>query len=145
MPRSGPSQTSLLHAGRPKTGWVNTPVSRASTYIFETMEDLHDARARRDSERVASYGARGTDSTMALEELVETLEGGFRSHLFPTGQAAIAVVLAGFLSAGDHILLSDAVYEPVRRFVTHELTRLGIGHTIYSPDGSDIAEKVRDN
>lgn len=145
MPRSGPSQTSLLHAGRPKTGWVNTPVSRASTYIFETMEALHDARARRDSERVASYGARGTDSTMALEELVETLEGGFRSHLFPTGQAAIAVVLAGFLSAGDHILMSDAVYEPVRRFVTHELARLGIGHTIYSPDGSDIAEKVRDN
>lgn len=103
MPRSGPSQTSLLHAGRPKTGWVNMPVSRASTYIFETMEALHDARARRDSERVASYGARGTDSTMALEELIETLEGGFRSHLFPTGQAAIAVVLAGFLSAGDHI------------------------------------------
>lgn len=29
--------------------------------------------------------------------------------------------------------------------MTHELTRLGIGHTIYSPDGSDIAEKVRDN
>ena len=145
MTKPGPNQTSLLHAGRPKSGWVNTPVSRASTFVFETMEALHDARARRDAERVPSYGARGTDSTMALEELVEVLEGGYRSHLFPTGQAAIATVLTGFLNCGDHILLSDAVYDPVRRLVSVELARLGVEHTVYKPDGSDIGEKIKDN
>ncbi|WP_353172766.1 cystathionine beta-lyase [Paracandidimonas soli] len=138
-------QTKLLRAGRPHKGWVNTPVTRASTYIFENVAQWRDVRARRGEERLASYGARGTDSTFALEDALVELEGGYRAKAYCTGQAAIAIVLLSYLRAGDHLLLTDGVYEPVRRFCKEQLTRLGIEFTYFQPDGSDLAGKIRPN
>ncbi|CAB3830524.1 cystathionine beta-lyase [Achromobacter deleyi] len=139
------SATRLLRAGRPHGGWVNTPVTRASTYVFDSVAAWRDTRARREQERLPSYGARGTDSTHALEDALVELEQGFRAKLFPTGQAAIATVLLAYLRAGDHVLVTDAVYEPVRRFCTEHLSRLGIEFSYYPPDGNGLAQRVRPN
>lgn len=139
------SATRLLRAGRPHQGWVNTPVTRASTYVFESVQAWRDTRARREQERLPSYGARGTDSTHALEDALVELEQGFRAKLYPTGQAAIATVLLAYLRAGDHVLVTDAVYEPVRRFCAQHLARLGIEHTYYRPDGAGIEALIRPN
>ena len=73
------------------------------------------------------------------------LEQGFRAKLFPTGQAAIATVLLAYLRAGDHVLVTDAVYEPVRRFCAEHLSRLGIEFSYYPPDGNGLAQLVRPN
>jgi cystathionine beta-lyase len=135
--------TRLLRAGRPHRGWVNTPVTRASTYVYDSVQQWRDTRARRDHERLVSYGARGTDSTYALEDALVELEGGYRAKAFPTGQAAIAVVLLAYLKSGDHVLITDAVYEPVRRFCAEHLERLGIAYSYYLPDGSDLATRIR--
>lgn len=137
--------TRLLRAGRPHHGWVNTPVTRASTYVFDSVAEWRDTRARREQERLPSYGARGTDSTHALEDALVELEQGHRAALYPTGQAAIAIVLLAFLRAGDHVLVTDAVYEPVRRFCAEHLTRLGIDYTFYRPDGVGIEAMMRPN
>lgn len=137
--------TRLLRAGRPHQGWVNTPVTRASTYVFESVQAWRDTRARREEERLPSYGARGTDSTHALEDALVELEQGYRAKLYPTGQAAIATVLLAYLRAGDHVLITDAVYEPVRRFCAEHLARLGVEHTYYAPDGTGIEALIRPN
>lgn len=138
-------KTRLMRSGRSHEGWVNVPPTRASTYVFPTVEAWRDTRARRENERLRSYGARGTDSTHALEDILIELEGGFRAALFPTGQAAIAVTLLGFLSPGDHLLMTDAAYEPVRRFCSEQLNRLDIEVTYYLPDGSDLKSKIQKN
>jgi len=137
--------TRLLQIGRPKSGWVNTPVTRGSTYLFETVSDWQVIRRRRNEERVLSYGAHGTDSTHALEDAVVELEGGYRGRLFPTGLAAIAITFLAYLKSGDHVLVVDSVYEPARRFCADSLTRLGISYTYYKPDGSDLAAKIQPN
>ncbi|MEI2418338.1 cystathionine beta-lyase [Orrella sp. JC864] len=137
------SSTRLLRAGRPHRGWVNTPVTRASTYVFESVEHWRQTRSQRESQRMASYGARGTDSTHALEDALVELEGGHRAQLYPTGQAAIAAVMLGLLGPGDHVLITDAVYEPVRRLCAEHLGRLGIRYEYYLPDGSDLAARIR--
>ena len=137
--------TRLLRAGRPHQGWVNTPVTRASTYVFDSVQAWRDTRARREEERLPSYGARGTDSTHALEDALVELEAGHRAKLYPTGQAAIATVLLAYLRAGDHVLLTDAVYEPVRRFCAEHLSRMGIEYTYYRPDGAGVAALIRPN
>ncbi|AUL45976.1 cystathionase beta-lyase [Bordetella trematum] len=134
--------TALLRAGRPHRGWVNTPVTRASTFIYDNVEHWRDVRARREQEQLVSYGARGTDTTHALQDALVELEGGHRACLFPTGQAAIAVMLLAYLKAGDHVLITDAVYEPVRRFCAEHLRRLGVTFTYYRADGSDLAQKL---
>ncbi|CAB3667464.1 cystathionine beta-lyase [Achromobacter pestifer] len=139
------SATRLLRAGRPHQGWVNTPVTRASTYVFDSVAAWRDTRERREQERLPSYGARGTDSTHALEDALIELEEGYRAALYPTGQAAIATVLLAYLRTGDHLLITDAVYEPVRRFCVEHLTRLGIEYTFYRPDGAGIEALIRPN
>ncbi len=84
---------------------------------------------------------RGTDSTYALEDALVELEGGYRAKMYPTGQAAIAVVLLAYLKAGDHVLITDAVYEPVRRLCAEQLSRWGIAFSYYRPDGSDLPDR----
>ena len=71
-------------------------------------------RARRASERLFTYGARGNPTAFALEDMVTELEGGYRTRLFPSGPAAAAMTLLARLRPGEHVLLPDCVYEPVR-------------------------------
>jgi len=137
--------TRLLRAGRPAHGWVNVPATRASTFVFETVQSWRDTRKRRDTERLNSYGARGTDSTHALEDAVVELEGGYRASFFPTGQAAIAVTLMALLKSGDHLLMTDSAYEPVRRFCKDQLAKIGVEVSYYKPDGSDLKSKIQAN
>jgi cystathionine beta-lyase len=62
----------------------------------------------------------------------------------PSGLSAISTALIAVLRAGDHVLVTDSVYEPTRRFCDGILTRLGIETTYYDPlIGSAIAELMR--
>jgi len=137
--------TRLIRSGRPRSGWINVPPTRGSTYVFESVAAWRETRVKRETQRLNSYGARGNDSTHALEDSIIELEGGCRACFFPTGQAAIAVTLLGLLSPSDHILVTDAVYEPVRKFCSEQLQRLNIAVTYYQGDGSDLEQKIQEN
>jgi cystathionine beta-lyase len=106
---------------------------------------MRDARARRDDERLLTYGARGTETAFALEKALVELEGGYRAQLFSTGLAAIAITLLAYLRPGDHLLITDAVYGPVRRICDDMLKRQGISFDYYAADGSDLNVMVRSN
>lgn len=141
------TQTRLLHAGK-SPAWqggtaVNPPLVRASTVLFEDTAQQRDMRGRRGSERIFSYGARGTPTTFALEDIVCELEGAHRTKLFPTGLAAIGMTLLAYLKPGDHVLMSDSVYEPARALVDSFLAPYGIICTFFAADGSDIEAKFR--
>ncbi len=121
---------------------VNPPVVRASTALFETMADLNDARSRRSTERLFTYGARGNPTGFALEDVVSGLEGGYRTRLFPTGLAAITMVFLAYLRPGDHVLISDCVYQPLRHFASTFLEPWGIDVTYIRADGSDVSSRM---
>ncbi|CAN7777659.1 cystathionine beta-lyase [Variovorax sp. LjRoot84] len=142
------ASTRLLHAGVPAlrdgTGPVNVPVVRTSTVRFEdtlTHADYHRRRAA--GERVAAYGRHGLDTHRALEDAVTTLELGHRAFLAPSGLSAIALVFLALLSPGDHALVADSVYAPVRRVDSTLLQRLGITLEYFSPAHDDLAAKIR--
>lgn len=142
-------ETRLAHAGKSPLHAggqpVNPPLVRASTVVFDSVAAMRDARARRADERVFSYGARGTPTTFALEDAVNELEGGFRTRLFPTGLAAIGMVLLSYLKPGDHVLMSDSVYEPARNLVHSFLDPYGIGCTFFAADGTDVEQLFQPN
>ena len=72
------------------------------------------------------------------------LEGGFGAIAMPSGLAAIAGVYGALVSAGDHVLVSDSVYQPNRSFCLGPLRRLGIDVEFYDPVvGSEIAGLLR--
>lgn len=126
--------TLLTHAGLDpfaNHGVVNPPVYHASTIVFPTLDALEEAdRTPYDGTR---YGRRGTPTTFALEAAVAALEGGYRSIAMPSGYAAVTASLLGFLRAGDHLLMVDSVYGPVRRFCDLMLKGLEIETTYYDP------------
>ena len=122
--------TRLAHAGRePKRfhGFVNPPIYRGSTILFPT------AAALEANDQEFTYGRLGTPTVRALEEAIAELEGGHATLLAPSGLSAIAATFLALLSAGDHVLVSDSVYRPTRRFCDHVLKRLGVEITYYDP------------
>src|SRR5262249_61381271 len=100
----------------------------------ETVEESR--RKRRDrAEGVPGtyYGRFGTPTIDTLQEAIAALEGGHRTLVYPSGLAACAGALLAFLSAGDHVLLSDSVYEPTRKFAQGTLKRFGVETTFFDP------------
>ncbi|MDY6941859.1 MAG: cystathionine beta-lyase [Pseudomonadota bacterium] len=139
--------TLLVHAGRDpsaQNGVVNPPVYRASTVLFPTLEALESA-SRHPFDQTY-YGRYGTPTTVALEEAVAALEGAHRAVATSSGLAAIAVALLAFVSAGDHILVSDNVYGPTRKFCDSQLKRFGVETTYFDPlIGAGITELMHSN
>jgi cystathionine beta-lyase len=142
-------RTRLIHAARGAKGsgvrGVNPPVSRMSTVLFDSLGEMRDARKRRDTERVLSYGARGNPTAFELEDLVTELEGGYRTRLFGTGLAAVAQTFLAYLRPGDHVLITDAVYSPVRQVAEEFLQPFGIQYSYFAADGSGLEDKLQAN
>ncbi|SCK25971.1 cystathionine beta-lyase [Variovorax sp. HW608] len=138
-------QTRLVQAGKDGVSSgghaVNPPLVRASTVLFADTAQQRDMRSRRDSERLFTYGARGTPTTFALEDAVSELEGAYRTRLFPSGLAAIGFTLLAYLKPGDDLLMSDGVYEPARALARSFLEPYGIRTTFFAADGSDLEQR----
>ncbi|MGE0408915.1 MAG: cystathionine beta-lyase [Amphiplicatus sp.] len=134
--------TKLAAVGRPHrrpAHPVNHPVERASTFLFPTYDDFLEG-----SKNIV-YGRLGTTTHRALEETVNLLEGGFETRLAPSGLAAVNASILAFCAAGDQVLVTDAVYDPVRKFCDKFLTRYGVKTIYYDPMiGADIAELMTD-
>jgi cystathionine beta-lyase len=141
------AETMLVHAGnRPADnhGIINPPVYHASTVLFPTLERFE--QAQKDRTVGVAYGRSGTPTTFALEEAIAALEGGTRALALPSGLAAISATLMSLLSAGDHLLMVDTVYGPVRSLCDKTLARFGIETTYYDPlIGGGIAQLMRPN
>ena len=134
--------TGLVHGGRRKE-WrgrlVNVPVERASTILFENVDELQRARAGLGR---YNYGLQGTATHWALSEALTELEpGAAGTALYSSGLAAVTGALLTVLSAGDELLVVDSAYGPTRKFCDTILKRLGIAVRYYDPlVGSAIGE-----
>lgn len=130
-------ETTVVHSGlHPERfqGAVNPPVFHASTILSQTVEEYRRKRKDWIGEVPGTYYGRfGTPTFEALQEAIAALEGGHRSLLYPSGLAACAGALLAFLSAGDHLLVSDSVYGPTRNLAKGLLKRFGVSTTFFDP------------
>ncbi len=133
----------LVNLGRDvefSQGFVNVPPFRGSTVLYPDVATLK-SRAQR-----FTYGTRGTPSTEALCSAWSDLTGAAGTVLAPSGLAAIIVALMTALKAGDHLLMTDSVYEPSRAFADKALGRFGIETSYYDPTiGAGIDALMRPN
>ncbi len=147
--KSKKPDTLLAHAGRDPAanfGVVNPPVYHASTIVHQSVADLEKAQKNRYGVDQVVYGRYGTPTTFALEQAVAALEGGPRAIAFCSGAAACYAALLAFVKAGDHVLVTDSVYGPVRAFCNNFLARFGVETAFYNPTmGEGIAALIRPN
>ena len=123
-----------------ENGAVNPPVYHVSTVTFPDVDTLD----RRN--QPYSYGRKGTPTSRAFETAVAEMEGGFDCKAAPSGLAAITAALLGFLKSGDHLLMVDTVYWPVRHLCDTLIMGLGIETTYYDPLlGKGVAALMRPN
>jgi cystathionine beta-lyase len=121
-------------------GFVNTPVYRGSTVLFESAESF----AKHD--QPYTYATKGTPTTRALEEAWSEIAGAELSVLTTSGLSAICLALMTATKAGDHLLVSDSAYQPTRMFCDGVLKRFGVETQYYDPRlGADVAALFRPN
>ncbi|WP_421760178.1 cystathionine beta-lyase [Devosia sp.] len=141
--RSGASaspETLLTHSGRNSQnhlGYVNTPVFRGSTILFQDLDALEDYTAP------YRYGRNDSPTSKGLADLVSELEGAAGTVLGPSGLSAVTTALLSVLSAGDEVLITDTAYDPTRNFARDALSRWGISTRFYDPRiGAGIADLI---
>jgi len=140
--------TKLVSAGRKSKftqGVVNPIVQRASSVVFDTVKDKKSATAKR-GEGELFYGRRGSLTHFALQDAMTELEGGAGCALYPCGAAAVTNAILSFVSAGEHILMTSAAYEPTQDFCNVMLAKMNVATTYYDPMiGADIAGLMQAN
>ncbi|MCD9553581.1 cystathionine beta-lyase [Photobacterium carnosum] len=140
--------TLLVTAGRNKKfghGSVNTVIQRASSLVFDSVSAKKHATANRAKGELF-YGRRGTLTHFSLQDAMVELEGGAGCALYPCGAAAVANSILSFVSAGDHILMTGAAYEPSQDFCKIILTDMNVATTFYDPMiGEEIAALIQPN
>jgi len=122
---------------------VALPPYRASTVRFESLAALEQVGPRKaKGERAVRYGRSGLDTHAAFEDAVCQLEGGRHAYLASSGLAAITLGFLSFLSQGDHVLVADCAYGPVRTLDKSVLSRIGIQVTYCAGDVAALQDHV---
>lgn len=111
---------------------LSPAVWRASTVLFDSVGDFTRRRERLFDGY--SYGVTGTPTSRELERRVAALEGAAHCIALPSGQAALCLALMTLLRAGDHVLISDAAYGPLKALGQDWLQSWGIDVEFYPPD-----------
>jgi cystathionine beta-lyase len=139
--------TQLSHLGRDSHnfhGFVNPPVVRASTVLFDSVEAMEARSEDSPLKPKYTYGLNGTPTIDALVDTINALEEAAGTVLVPSGLAAVTVPLLAVARPGLQVLVPDNVYWPTRRFCDQSLKQLGVETIYYDPlIGSGIADLMR--
>ncbi len=133
-------ETLSVHAGLVRSEHlpVAPPIYQTSTFAFENVEQ---GAAAFSGERPAYiYSRMGNPTVNGLEAAVAALEGGCGALACGSGMAAIHTAIAGLVSAGEHVVCSEAVYGPTTTLLTQVLSRFGIEVTFVD---SSVAAHVQ--
>jgi O-succinylhomoserine sulfhydrylase len=122
----------------------SAPIFPTSSFIFSSAEEMAATFAGEEEGIIYSrYSNPNTDEFIRKVCVMEGVDDGFATA---SGMSAVFASIAAFLSAGDHVLASRALFGSTHQILTQLLPRWGIGHTYV--DAADIdnwAQHIRPN
>lgn len=121
-------ETKVIHAGEPEEricGAVAMPVFQSSTFECGDDAGYHDLRYIR---------LNNTPNHEVLHRKLAAIEGGEAALVAASGMAAITTSLLTVLQAGDHLLAQSCLYGGTHHFITQDLERFGISHSLIDAD-----------
>ena len=131
--------TRLVRAGKTPerlSRTVGPPIQKGSTVLLPSAAALYDGSE-------PTYGRQGLAAQETLISALCELEGARSVKLFPSGLAAVNGAIMALVKAGDHVLVTDSVYKPTRRFCDRVLTRFGVKVDYFPGDAAPDAVFAR--
>ncbi|MFK7753354.1 MAG: PLP-dependent aspartate aminotransferase family protein [Sedimentitalea sp.] len=143
---NGP-MTTAIHAGEspdPTTGASAPPIHMSSTFISEDVSGFSAHDLTEDSPY--AYARWANPTTAMLEAKIAAMQGTQACLCTASGMAAASAILLTFLSAGDHLVISDVSYAGVAELARDTLPRMGIDVTpVNMSDLDAVANAIRPN
>ena len=125
---------------------ANPAIIRASTILFNTMQELYQHEKKiKKHQKIShySYGRYGSSTTIELENMLKELEKAFHVFLTGTGFGGVALAIMSLCRPGDEILVSDNVYGPTKEISQKLLKEFDVEAVFYNPDSfEDLKNKV---
>ena len=125
---------------------ANPAVIRASTILFNTMQELYQHEKKlKKHQKVShySYGRYGSSTTIELENMLKELEQAYHVFLTGTGFGGVALALMSLCRPGDELLVSDNVYGPTKEISEKLLNEFNIKARFYDPNSfEDLKNKL---
>ena len=125
---------------------ANPTVTRASTILFNSMQELYQHEKKiKKHQKIShySYGRYGSSTTIELENMLKKLEGAFHVFLTGTGFGGVALAIMSLCRPGDEILVSDNVYGPTKEISEKLLKEFNVSAIFYNPESfEDLKNKV---
>ena len=139
--------TFLKHPTKDKSNRsANPAVTRASTILFDTMQELYQHEKKiKKHQKIShySYGRYGSSTTIELENILKELEQAFHVFLTGTGFGGVALAIMSLCRPGDELLVSDNVYGPTKEISEKLLKEFNVVAKFYNPDSfEDLKSKV---
>lgn len=121
----------------------STPLFLTSSFTYDSAEDMAAAFAD-DSPEVNIYSRFSNPTTDEFIRKIASLEGTEDGVATATGMAAVFGTFMTYLSQGDHIVSSSAVFGSTHTIITKYLPKWGISHSYFNMnDPSSIEELIR--
>ena len=137
--------TFLKHPTKDNTNRsANPPVTRASTILFNSMQEMYQHEKKIKLHKKVShytYGRYGSTTTIELENILKELEGAYHVFLTGTGFGGIALALMSLCRPGDEIIVSDNVYGPTREISRDLMREFNVSAKFYDPNSFDDLKK----
>ncbi len=148
MPKDAGPQTLAVHAGEAPdeiTGASSPSIVMSTTFTTKDAEAF-SIKDFDESDMPYIYTRWGNPTVNQLQEKLRMLEGAESCLAFGSGMAATSGLLLGYLSPGDHLIVSDVQYAGSAELVRHTLPRFGIDVTpVDTSDVSHVEAAIRDN
>ncbi len=118
--------TKCIHSGigEYEHGPVVPPIYQTSTFKFESAQ--HGGSLFKGEQKGYIYTRMLNPTIEAMEDAIAALENGHKALGCGSGMAAVHTVFSALLSAGDHIVCSEAVYGPTVTLLKTVFSKFGI-------------------
>ena len=120
----------------PKTGEPRVlPIYQSTTFKYDTSDAMG---ALFDLEASGSFYTRLQNPTNDfVAKKICDLEGGYAAMLTSSGQAANFYAVFNICEAGDHLIISSALYGGTFNLLTTTVSKMGIETTVVDPEISE--------
>jgi methionine-gamma-lyase len=122
----------LIHGGEMEDplGSAVVPIYQSSTFKFRNVK--HGADLFAGAEKGYIYTRIANPTIEVFEKKMALIEKGYAAIATSSGMAAVSTAYIAFLSAGDHIVSTAAVYGPSRNIMENHMSRFGVKSTFIS-------------